>query len=157
MKDGEVDCTSKFNPKKWDKKKVTWKGKLFIKDTAFSLFHIPLNLEGVVKKSVKKLEEANALPKEVMILVDEKSMFHANVYVSSKKAIIGIQDVKLSGTFLTRVFEGPYKNMKTWIKEMKEYVNIEGQELKHLYFYYVTCQASEKDTEKNYVVLFAEI
>ena len=31
MKEGEDRCCKKFDPKKWDKKKVTWKGKLFVK------------------------------------------------------------------------------------------------------------------------------
>jgi Bacterial hydrolase len=29
---------------------------------------------------------------------------------------------KISGKFLTKVFEGHYKNMKNWMEEMKEYV-----------------------------------
>jgi len=157
MEDGETLCCPKFDPKKWDKKMVTWKRKLFIKDTVFSFFHIPINFGGVVKKNIKKLEDANAMPKETMILSDEKSLFYSNIYISTKKAIPGVHDVRVSGTFLTRVFEGPYKNMKKYIKEMEEYVEAEKQELKHMYFYYPTCPKCSKAYEKNYVVLFAEI
>lgn len=157
MKDGETDCCPKFNPKKWDKKKVTWRGKLFVKGKIYSFFHIPLNFGGVMKKICKKIEDADATVKDTMILLDEKSLFYSNVYVSTKKAIPGVNDVKVSGTFLTKVFEGPHKNIKKWIKEMEEYVKLEKQELKHMYFYYTTCPKCAKEQEKNYVVLFAEI
>ncbi len=157
MKDGETECCPIFDPKKWDKKKVTWKGKLFIKDKVFSFFHIPLNFESVIKRNIKKLKDANAALKNTMILSDEKSLFHSNIYISTKKAIPKVHDVKVTGTFLTKVFEGPYKNMKKWVKEMEEYVKLEKQELKHMYFYYTTCPKCAKKYGKNYVVLFAEI
>ncbi len=157
MKDGETTCCQKFDPKKWDKKRVTWKGKLFVKDKVFSFFHIPLNLGSVVKKNMKKIDEANASLKETLILSDEQSLFHNNIYISTRRAIPGVLDVKVNGTFLTRVFEGPFRNMKKWIREMEEYVKLEKQELKHMYFYYTTCPKCMKKYGKNYVVLFAEI
>ena len=157
MEKGDAIGCAGFDPKKWDKKKVTWKGKLFVKDSVFSIFYIPLNFSGVVKKNIKKISKANALPINTMVLSDEKSMFSCNVYISTKKAIPGAHDVKVSGTFLTRVFEGPYSNMKKWKKEMEEYVKLEKQTLKHMYYYYATCPKSEGSPEKKYVVLFAEI
>lgn len=157
MKDGEAGCCPEFDPKKWDKKKVTWKGKLFVKDKAFAFFHIPLNLGSVIKRNMKKLEDMNAIPKEAMILSDEKSLFSTNIYISTKKAVPKVHDVKVSGTFLTKVFEGPYKNMKKWNKEMEEYVKSQKKELKHMYYYYATCPQCSKEKGKNYVVLFAEI
>ena len=41
---------------------------------------------------------------------------------SVTKKIPGANNVTISGTFLSRVFEGPYKNMGSWISEMKKYV-----------------------------------
>ena len=34
MEDGEIRCCPRFNPKPWDNKIITWKDKLFIKDTS---------------------------------------------------------------------------------------------------------------------------
>ena len=157
MEDGETGCCPRFDPKKWDKKKVTWKGKLFIKDKVFSLFHIPLNFGSVMERNMKKLRDAKAVPDDIMVLSDEASLFHTNVYISTKRAIPGVHDVKVSGVFLTRVFEGQFKNMSKWVKEMEEYVKLEKQEIKHMYFYYTTCPECAKAYGKNYVVLFAEI
>jgi len=158
MKKGDNEfCCPKFNPAKYDKKKVTWKGKLFVKDKVWSFFHIPINFGSVMQKNMQKIQNADAGLKESIILTDEHSLFRTNLYISVKKPIVGVHDVKLSGTFLTRVFEGPYKNMKKWIKEMEEYVKAEKQELKGMYFYYTTCPKCAKKYGKNYTVLFAEI
>jgi hypothetical protein len=63
----------------------------------------------------------------------------------------------ISGTFLTKVFEGPYQNMGKWIKEMDAYVKAKGKENKKLYSYYTTCPKCAKAYGKNYVVLLAQI
>lgn len=157
MKDGETLCCPKFDPKKYDKKKVTWKGKLFVKDKCYSFFHIPLNFSSVMKRNMEKIKNANSELKETIVLCDEKSLFHTNVYISTKKVVPAVHDIKVSGTFLTKVFEGPYKNMKKWVKEMEDYVKLEKKEIKNMYFYYTTCPKCAKAYGKNYVVIFAEI
>lgn len=61
----------------------------------------------------------------------------------------------LSGTFLTRVYEGPYRNMRKWIGEMKSFVQGKGKALRKLLFFYTTCPKCAKKYGKNYVVLLA--
>ena len=41
---------------------------------------------------------------------------------------------KISGTFLSKVFEGPCKNMGKWAKEMQGFVKSKGKELKKIIF-----------------------
>jgi len=157
MKEGDSNCCPEFNPKKWNNKKITWKRKLFVKDKVFSFFHIPLNFGGIIKQNVEKLKLAKAYDEDMIVLSDEKSLFYSNVYISAKKPIKGALDVKVSGTFIAKVFEGSYKNMKKWIKETEEYVKSKNKTLKHLYFYYPTCPKCSKKYGKNYVVILAEI
>jgi len=157
MEEGDTNCCPKFNPKKWDNKKITWKGKLFVKDKVFSFFHIPLNYPSIITQNIKRLKEAKAYDKDMIVLSDEKSPFYSNVYISAKKPIKGALDVRVSATFLTKVFEGSYKNIKKWTKEMKEYVKAQNKEVKNLYFYYPTCPKCSKKYGKNYVVILAEI
>ena len=64
---------------------------------------------------------------------------------------------KIPGTFLSKVFEGPYSQTGKWIKEMKAYVESKGKELKELYLYYTTCPNCAKVYGKNYVVLLAAV
>jgi hypothetical protein len=65
--------------------------------------------------------------------------------------------VRLSGTFLTRVFEGPYANVRRWVEEMHSYVAARHKKLEKLYFFYTTCPQCAKCYGKNYVVLLAQI
>ncbi|HEX7576218.1 MAG TPA: hydrolase [Candidatus Methanoperedens sp.] len=71
--------------------------------------------------------------------------------------IPGAQMEKISGTFLTKVFEGPYKNAGKWAKEMKGYVSSKGKELKKMYFFYTTCPKCAEFYGKNYTVVLARI
>jgi hypothetical protein len=64
---------------------------------------------------------------------------------------------KLTGTFLTKVFEGPYHNAGKWAVEMKDYVKRKNKTLKKIFFSYTTCPNCAKAYGKNYVVLFAQI
>ncbi|MCL7413252.1 MAG: hypothetical protein M8353_06505 [ANME-2 cluster archaeon] len=71
--------------------------------------------------------------------------------------IPGMKMEKLSGTFLTKVFEGPYKSIGKWTKEMESYVRTKGKELKKMYFFYTTCPKCAEFYGKNYVVILAEV
>jgi hypothetical protein len=64
---------------------------------------------------------------------------------------------RISGTFLTKVFEGPYRDSGKWVKEMKGHVQGQGKELKDFYSFYTTCPACAKYYGKNYTVLLARI
>ena len=58
---------------------------------------------------------------------------------------------------LTKVFEGPYKDVRKWCNEMKQYAQDKGKPVKKMLNYYTTCPKCAKSYGKNYVVLFAEI
>ena len=63
----------------------------------------------------------------------------------------------LTGDYLTKVFEGPYKNVPTWEKEMEGFVKSKGKQVKKTYFFYTTCPKCAKIYGKNYVVAVSEI
>ena len=122
-----------------------------------NFFHIPLNMGGKVVKNMKLIEEAGAKAPYQLMLTDEKSLWGSDIYIDVIKEVPGAQMATLSGTFLTKVFEGPYQNAGKWAKEMAEYVKNKDKELKKLYFSYTTCPKCAKAYGKNYVVLFAQI
>jgi len=69
----------------------------------------------------------------------------------------GASMATLSGTFLAKVFEGPYKDIRRWICEMGKYVESKNKRLKRLLFYYTTCPKCAKKYGKNYVVLLGQV
>ena len=153
----EPGCCPQFNPQPWDKKEVTFRDKLFIKDHVTSFLHIPLNFGGVMVRNMERIAKAGALAPEPILLSDENSLWGADIYIAVSKDVPGAQMVKVSGTFLTQVFEGPYKNVRQWVKQMADYVREQGKELKKLYFFYTTCPKCAKYYGKNYVVLLAQV
>ena len=150
-------CCDPFNPEPWQEKEITWNNKIFVKDHITSFLHIPLNMGSKIVKNLALIEKANAKAQYQLMLTDEKSIWGADIYIDVSKEVQGAQMATLSGTFLTKVFEGPYQNVGKWAKEMEVYVKNKGKEIKKLYFSYTTCPKCAKAYGKNYVVLFAQI
>ena len=150
------ECCPLFNPEPWDDKMITWENKRFVKDRVTSLLHIPLNFGSVMKRNVGAIEAANARPENMVVLSDENSLWGADVYIEVTKDIPGATMATISGTFISKVFEGPYRNMRKWIEEMKAVVTARGKSLGKLYFFYTTCPKCAKKYGKNYVVILAK-
>jgi hypothetical protein len=151
------ECCPRFNPVPWDEQEITWLNKRFVQDRVTSLFHIPLNYGTVMERNDKIIRAADAYPEIMLTLTDENSLWGADVYIEVNKDIANASMTSLSGTFLTKVFEGPYRNISAWIEEMQAYVAAKGKYAKKLYFYYTTCPKCAKKYGENYVVIFAEV
>jgi len=150
-------CCDPFDPAPWQDKEITWQDKLFVKDHVSSFFHIPMNMGQKVVKNMALIEKASAKAPYQLMLTDEKSMWGSDIYIDVAKDVPSAQMATLSGTFLTKVFEGPYQKVGAWAKEMTAYVKAKGKDLKKLYFSYTTCPKCAKAYGKNYVVLFAQV
>ena len=159
--DGEKQCCPKFDPEPWHDKEVKWENKLFIKDTMCQFMHMPL--PGAFGRTVgrmwKKIEDAGANPDtgDFLMLAAESSPWKGEVYINVTKEIPNAENVKLSGTYITKVFDGPYNAVPKWIKEMNQYVKEKGKTVSKYYFYYTTCPKCAKIYSHNYVVAFAEV
>jgi len=149
-------CCEPFDPAPWQEKEIVWKDKLFVKDHITSFFHMPLNIGSKIVKNMELIKKAGAAAPYQLMLTDEKSLWGADIYIDVVKKVPGAEMAKISGTFFTKVFEGPYQNAGKWAEEMAEYVKSKGKALKKLYFSYTTCPNCAKAYGKNYVVLFAE-
>lgn len=151
------ECCPRFDPAPWDDKVITWDKKLFLKDRIRSFLHIPLNFGSVMRRSMPKIEAADAEPPETIILCDENSLWGADVYIAITKDVPDARTATLSGTFVSKVFEGPYQNVRKWITEMGSFMKEKGMTAKKLYFFYTTCPKCAKKYGKNYVVILAQV
>jgi len=152
-------CCPIFNPAPWQEKEITWDNKLFVTDHVKSFLHIPLNMSAVMTRMCEKIKSAGAdvEPENFVMLSDECSAWKSAQFMAVKKEVPGMENVKISGTFLTKVFEGQYKEVRNWYKEMLKYVEAKGKKTDKIYIYYTTCPKCAKAYGKNYVVLFAQI
>jgi len=155
--ESETGCCPRFNPEPWDEKEVTWQDMLYIKDHVRSFLHIPLNFGTVMVRNMEKIQEAGALTPEPLTLSDEKSLWGSDIYIAVSKEVPGAEMERVSGTFLTKVFEGPYSKSGKWMKEMKAYVESKGKDIEKMYSFYTTCPGCAKVYGKNYVVLLAKV
>lgn len=153
----ETGCCPRFNPEPWDEKEITFQDKLFVKDHVKSFLHIPINFGKVMIRNMDKIQKVDALAPEPVVLSDEKSMWSSDVYIAVTKDVPGAEMAKISGTFLCKAFEGPYKDLHKWIEQMKLFVKSKAKEIKSMYFYYTTCPKCAKVYGKNYVVILAQI
>lgn len=73
------------------------------------------------------------------------------------KEVPETENVKLTGTFISKVFDGPYNHIPKYIKEVDSYLTAQGKKAIKYYFYYTTCPKCVKKYGHNYIVAFAEV
>jgi hypothetical protein len=158
MSDNPTNCCPRFKTDGWDEQELHFTDKLFVKATTRSIFHIPLNMGSVFPNTFKAIDEAGARDKdEFIVLSNDPSAWTEEHFFSVTKDVPGQEMVKMSGDYLTKVFEGPYKNVAKWEKEMATFVEGKGKQVKKTYFFYTTCPKCAKFYGKNYLVAVAEI
>jgi len=158
MSDNPTNCCPRFNTQGWDEQELHFKDKLFVKGKTRSVFHIPLNMKTMYLQTMSAIEKADAMREDdLIILSHDPSAWKGEHYFSVSREVPGQEMVHLTGDYLTKVFEGPYKKAPKWEKEMETFVKEEGKSMKKLYFFYTTCPKCAKYYGKNYVVVVAEI
>ena len=150
-------CCPPFDPAPWQDRRVVWNDKLFVTDHVRCLFHVPLNMGARMTRNQRLIDAAQAVPEQPLMLSDMRSPWGSDLYIDVTRPVPGAQMTTLSGTFLTKVYEGPYRDAGTWAADMRRHVEGKKQQLEKLYFAYPTCPRCAKAYGKNYVVLFAKI
>jgi hypothetical protein len=153
----ETGCCARLDVDFWDGKRLAWDDELFVKDRIRAFLHIPLNFGSVVSRVAEAVEKAEAYPEHPLWLSDEVSPWRSDLYTAVDREVPGVDTEKLSGTFVTRVFEGPYKNAGKWMREMEAHVRGQGMEPLKTYFFYATCPRCAKTFGVNRVVLFTKV
>lgn len=153
----ETGCCPRFDPEPWEGQELHFEDKPFVRANTLSLFHIPLNMGHVFGKTVEAIKKAHAENDEFVVLSHDLSSWSGEHLFSVKGDVPGVENVKLSGDFLTHVFEGPFSAAPTWCKEMEAFVAKKGKHLKTVYFFYTTCPNCAKHYGKNYVVGIAQV
>ena len=154
-------CCLQFEPEKWDDVQHTWNEKSFLMDTVPEIFHIPL--PGTYAKAIgrmwKKAQDAGAAPdvKDFLLLAHDPTAFKSKLYMSVKKEVAGGRNLKLSGTFLSKVFEGPYSDVGKCIDQMNQFLEAGEMKAKKHYVYFPYCPKCAKKYGHNYIVVMSEV
>ena len=150
-------CCPPFDPATWHDDEITWDEKVFVREHVHSFFHVPVDMRRQVRKVMRLLDAWELGTERHLVLYDERSAWGADIYVEADAPVPGTNTVFLSGTFLTKVYEGPNREAPRWAADMKEQAKVKGHSLKKVYFSYPTCPRCAKAYGKNYVILFGEL
>ncbi len=153
----ETGCCPRVNPELWQEKVLDWKDKRFIKDSVRTFMYIPLNFGGVITRMMKKVEAAGAKSPDNLCLSDHTSKWNMDLYLAVDKEVEGAENVTLNGKYLTKVYEGDFKDTGKWGEDFKKYAEAKGYKIKKWYMWYTTCPKCAKVYGHNYVVTIAEI
>lgn len=157
----EEVCCPRFNTAPWDGKMHVWQEKLFVKNTIPQFLHMPL--PGFYGRTIQRMraaiENANASvdTEDFLMLTQDLSPWKSNLYINVTKELPEAENIKLSGTFLSKVFDGSYSNIPKYFKEMEDYVSARGETTLGYYVYYTTCPKCAKEYGHNYIVIFAQV
>lgn len=157
MGESKTGCCALIQPSDWDEQTFVFEDKLFAKATSRNFWHIPLTLGSAMKRTQEKITAADAQPSDVLILSTDVSPWKSEHFFAVTKEVPGLKMVRLSGTFLAKVFEGPYREVPKWYARLITYARDQGYEPKRVYFFYTECPKCIKAYGKNYVVGFAQV
>lgn len=153
----DTGCCPRFDPTPWDQKAAEWNGKRFIRDRVFTCFFVPVNFGRVIKRMMAVIEHAGAKAIDNLALSDHTSRWNMDLYVAVDREIPGAANVTLSGRFLSKVYEGPFKETRHWCEDFERYTKEQELNVKKWFMWYTTCPKCAKAYGKNYVVILGQV
>lgn len=156
--DNSTGCCPRFKPEGWDGQDLYFDEKLFVRAETRSFLHIPVNMGSVFSRTLSEIEAADAFdPTQTIVLSRDLSSWSAEHFFAVSKRVAGQKMTCLSGHFVTKVFEGPYRDVPKWQGEMEKTVEQSGKRAGRVFFFYTTCPKCAKAYGENYVVGVAEL
>jgi hypothetical protein len=158
VEDNTTGCCPRFHPEDWTDVTLHFRDKRFVRAETRSLMHVPLNMGAVFTRVGGRIEAEGAYdPKDYITLSHELSPWKAEHLFAVTKDVPEEEMIRVSGDFLTRVFEGPYSQMGAWATELEAAAAALGKPGAEVWFYYATCPRCAKAYGKNYVVGLARV
>jgi len=156
------ECCPEFRPEKWNEKIVDWDQKHFIKMTVPTFFHIPFSpmLGKKITKMMQMAEDSENLShnkEDILLLFTDPHPFKSEMYLSVTGNVPDANNTTISGTFISKVFEGAYNAIPKFIKQMDVYLNKQEKKAKNYYVHYAYCPKCAKKFGRNYMALFAKV
>lgn len=156
MDDNEKVCCQEFDPRPWNKKVITWNEKKFIKARVFTLFYMPINFGQVILRILKIAKEQKVKLQRIC-LSDHTSKWNMDIYVAVDKEMSGYENVRMTGQFLSKVYEGDFRETGNWCADFEKFAKTKNTKIKKMYMFYTTCPACAKKYGRNYVVIIGKI
>lgn len=150
-------CCPPFDPAPWDDQIIEWFDKLFIKDKVFCIFNMPVNFGRVMTRIMSKADNHGVKVPDAMCLSNHTSAWNMDVFLAVDKKIPDAKNVKITGKFYCRVYEGDFRKTGEWITDFRKKTSEKQFSTGKMYMWYTTCPKCAKKYGKNYVVILSKI
>lgn len=158
LDDNPTGCCPRFHPEDWEGVELRFRDKRFVRAVTHSALHVPIDMGRVFGRVLGAIEAAGADdPEGRIVLSRDLSAWKAEHLFAVSDEVAGEEMTTLSGTFITRVFEGPFSGAGAWYDAMKRAAAARGKPDGAVWFYYTTCPKCGKVYGKNHVVGLAEV
>lgn len=154
--DSEI-CCPEFQPEYWNEKTHIWSEKPFIADSVITFFYMPVNFGAVMRRLNAKVEAAEAEMPDWLCLSDHRSAWKMDLYLAINKTVANAKNMRMNGSFYSKVFEGAYKDAGKMMKQFEDHLQSNNLQVSKKYTWYTTCPKCAKKYGKNYIVLFAQL
>lgn len=149
-------CCPPFDPSTWRHGTLAWQDKLFVTDHVHCILHVPIDMRQRMAKNDRLIETAGARPARPLTLCTDTSAWGTDLFIEVTCPVPGARMARLSGTFSTKVYEGPYKDAGKWVADMRQLMAQQGHTIEKVYLGFTTCPRCAKAYGKNYVIVFAQ-
>jgi hypothetical protein len=102
-------------------------------------------------------EATPAAKSDILAFFRDPSPFKSELLLSVTHEVPGADNVTLSGTFVSKVYDGPYGAAPKFMKDMDALLAERNLEAKEYYIHYAYCPKCSKKFGHNYTVLFAQV
>ena len=92
---------------------------------------------------------------DALILFRDPSAFRSEIYYAVTKEVDGANNTTVSGSFVARVYDGPFNKVPVFIKEMEKYLKEKDMTARDYYVHYAYCPKCAKKYNHNYMIIFA--
>ena len=150
-------CCERFDPTPWRDALVHWTDKPFLTAEVPALYHVPIGVGRVASEASAAIKAAKAEPPEQLMLADETSPWKTRLLIAVTGEVPGWPITRLSGTFFTKVFDGPFRKVGGWLRETAREAKLRGHAVETMYEAWTTCPSCAKAYGHNYVVVLAKL
>lgn len=153
-----LTCCPPFDPAHWDRQEVTFRNKCFVRAITHSVMHIPVDSSRVFPRVLKKIHRpGGAVCARPLVLSRDLSPWRAEHFFATDTPVPDEEMTTLSGRFLTRVFEGPYREARLWHIQMEDHARAQGHTPRTVLFHFATCPRCATLYGENHAVGFFQV
>ncbi len=151
----EACVCPRLDPAQWEGTRHAWKDRPFVVEPYRAIAHIPLGITGKLERIMPDLKARGLLADPVQVLFRNERFFGGELWIALSREEPGLATRRISGEFLSKYFEGQYRQAGQWYRQAAEACRAAGTEAAELLAWYATCPKCAEKLGHVQAVIFA--